>query len=474
MNRAISNQAFSSAAIEQLEVQVTQYWGNASTGNVIAQHHALAGSSISLGEDGCDFTVAAHAAHDLARWDGEQLVVVPPLGATVFVDRMMATGEAFPLHQGHSADVIVGEFTFHVEVAPRESRPVRTLGAALAEGNYGSFAGSGVAHAVLLAAFAFFMPALGNADDANVDRQRIFEMKSYLTAAAEREQDTQPQKSNDGEQGGPTDPAGGQRAQGSEGAMGGQKPVDKPGRWSAKGDSRPEDMQLAREHALKEAQEFGMIGLISSASSSDPNAPVVPWGNLLAGADRESHMGNLWSGDMGDAFGNGLGLSGNDEGGGGKGEGIGVNDVGGLGRTLDRRIGDCGGSTDCGGMGHGHGHLAPNHQTKSPRLTWDPKITTSGRLDPSVIQRIVRQNSGRFVGCYQTGLQQNPSLEGRVAVQFMIGRDGSVTMAADTSGSDLPDQGVRQCVVKSFYGVSFPEPGGGTVRVIYPFTFTPE
>ncbi|HSQ64374.1 MAG TPA: AgmX/PglI C-terminal domain-containing protein [Polyangiaceae bacterium] len=469
MNRAIFNQTTSSALLEQLEVQVTQYWGNAGTGNVIAQRHALAGTGLSLGEEGCDFTVP-NVSHDLVRWDGEQLVVTPPLGSTVFIDRMMATSEAFPLNQGHCADVIFGEFTFHVEVAPREQRPVRAIADVLAEGKYGTFAGSAVAHAALLAAFAFFMPALSSADDGGVDRQRIFEMKSYLTAAAEREQETKPEKPSDDEQGGSkSDP--GQRAQGAEGAMGGPKPVEKPGRWSAKGDSRPEDAQLAREHALKEAQEFGMIGLISSASSSDPNAPVVPWGNLLMGADRESHMGNLWSGDIGDAFGNGLGLTGNDEGGGGKGQGIGVGDVGGLGHML----GTCGADTDCaGGHGHGHGKLGGDHRVKSPKLTWDPKITTSGRLDAQVIQRIVRQNSGRFVACYQDGLRQNPSLTGRVAVQFMIGRDGTVTMAADTGGSDLPDQGVRQCVVKSFYGVSFPEPGGGTVRVVYPFTFTPE
>ncbi len=49
MNRAIFHQTTSSALIEQLEVQVTQYWGNAGTGNVIAQRHALTGTGLSLG-----------------------------------------------------------------------------------------------------------------------------------------------------------------------------------------------------------------------------------------------------------------------------------------------------------------------------------------------------------------------------------------------------------------------------------------
>jgi hypothetical protein len=212
-----------------------------------------------------------------------------------------------------------------------------------------------------------------------------------------------------------------------------------------------------------------MIGLLASANS-DPNAPVVPWGNVLAGSDRESHMGNLWSGDIGDAFGTGLGLTGPGEGGGGKGEGIGLNGISGLGH-----MGGCDDTGPCdGGMGHGHGRLPPTHVVRGPRINWNPQITTNGRLDPAVIQRIVRQNSGRFVACYQDGLRTNPGLEGRVATAFVIGRDGTVTTAHDTSGSDLPDQNVRACVAKAFYGVSFPEPAGGIVSVVYPLVFNPQ
>lgn len=125
-------------------------------------------------------------------------------------------------------------------------------------------------------------------------------------------------------------------------------------------------------------------------------------------------------------------------------------------------------------MGHGHGRLPPTHVARSPHINWNPEIKINGRLDPAVIQRIVRQNSGRFVACYQDGLRTNPGLEGRVQVAFVIARDGSVTTAHDTSGSDLPDQNVRACVTKAFYGVSFPEPSGGIVTVTYPFAFSPQ
>jgi outer membrane biosynthesis protein TonB len=106
---------------------------------------------------------------------------------------------------------------------------------------------------------------------------------------------------------------------------------------------------------------------------------------------------------------------------------------------------------------------------KMPRQG-NPEI--NGRLPPEVIQRIVRQNFGRFRNCYESSLRTNPSLQGRVAVKFVIGRDGAVTTASD-GGSDLPDQSVIQCVTRSFTNLSFPSPEGGLVTVVYPLIFNP-
>jgi len=99
--------------------------------------------------------------------------------------------------------------------------------------------------------------------------------------------------------------------------------------------------------------------------------------------------------------------------------------------------------------------------------------TTNGRLAPEIIQRVVRLNDGRYRFCYQIALRTDPSLRGRVTVKFMIDRHGAVAFAAD-GGSDIPDEGVRQCVVRSFQALSFPEPENGTVTVEYPIVFSPE
>jgi tetratricopeptide (TPR) repeat protein len=160
---------------------------------------------------------------------------------------------------------------------------------------------------------------------------------------------------------------------------------------------------------------------------------------------------NLWGDDIGDSFGSGgLGLSGIGEGGGGRGHGsIGAGQ----------------------GFGSGHGRLAGSHAIRAPLLRMGP-TTVSGRLPPEVIQRAVRQRYGAFRACYEQGLARNPQLAGRVSMRFVIGRDGRVSHVTN-HGSDLPDQAVVACVLGQAYALSFPEPEGGIVTVVYPLLFAP-
>ncbi len=103
-----------------------------------------------------------------------------------------------------------------------------------------------------------------------------------------------------------------------------------------------------------------------------------------------------------------------------------------------------------------------------PQTTTPPNpVTSSSAIPAAVIQRIVRSNYGHFRACYQDGLRRNPSLEGRVAVNFIISRDGTV-YGASSGGSSLPDPAVISCVVSSFGGLTFPAPENGIVTVSYP------
>ncbi|AUX41931.1 phosphopeptide-binding protein [Sorangium cellulosum] len=320
-------------------------------------------------------------------------------------------------------------------------------------------------HLGLLAAMAFFMPPLGATDEDGISADQQFLIQQYLAAAAEKEmeeKETEQVADNaaDNKEGGT-----GTRAKGEEGSMGNPNTKATGNRYGVQGPADNPDPHIARQAALRDAAEFGMIGLLNAGAGGDPNAPTAPWGrDDSLGNDALSARGNMWGDQIGDSFGaGGLGLSGIGEGGGGRGEGIGLGSIGTIGHGAGTGTGQ--------GFGSGHGRLGGSHRTKPPQVRMGA-TSVSGRLPPEVIQRIVRQNFGRFRLCYENGLRNNPNLQGRVAVRFVIGRDGAVSNVGN-GGSDLPDNGVVSCVVRAFYGLSFPQPEGGIVTVVYPIMLSP-
>jgi hypothetical protein len=320
-------------------------------------------------------------------------------------------------------------------------------------------------HLGIVASLAFFMPSMGLDDAEAIDRDQMLMMQHLLNAAAEREQEqreTEQVADNaaDNKEGGT-----GTRAKGEEGSMGNPNTKETGHKYGVQGPQDNPDPHIARQAALREAAEFGMIGLLNTGGGGDPNAPTAPWGREDSlGNDPMSARGNMWGDSIGDSFGaGGLGLSGVGEGGGGRGEGIGLGNIGTLGHGAGTGTGQ--------GFGNGHGRLGGAHQTRAPSIR-QGATQVNGRLPPEVIQRIVRQNFGRFRLCYENGLRTNPNLQGRVGVKFVIDRSGSVSTASD-GGSDLADQSVIACVVRGFGNLSFPQPEGGIVTVVYPIIFNP-
>ncbi len=126
------------------------------------------------------------------------------------------------------------------------------------------------------------------------------------------------------------------------------------------------------------------------------------------------------------------------------------------------------------GESGGHGGLSGFGQQERRPLGPSVRMgatSVAGRLPPEVIQRIVRQNFGRFRLCYEAGLKVDPKLAGRVTVDFIIRKDGST---ADVKAkSDLTDKGSVECIRATFEKLSFPQPEGGIVKVGYPIIFNP-
>lgn len=92
-----------------------------------------------------------------------------------------------------------------------------------------------------------------------------------------------------------------------------------------------------------------------------------------------------------------------------------------------------------------------------------PSKRAPGRLAPEEIQRVVREHYGVFRKCYEVGL---------VVVRFVIERDGSVGTVKD-QGSTIGDPEVISCVLRAYEKLSFPDPDGGIVTVVYPIEFSP-
>ncbi len=374
-------------------------------------------------------------------------------------------GHQLPLAAGGKARVEIDQFVFQV-AAVNAGKPLKHgVGAAVDWTVAGYFGLSLAAVGGFVAAMAFFVPPLGLTDDEDIDKDTLLLIQQYLKSAAEREQEEREteqiaEENADNKEGGT-----GTRAKGEEGSMGNPNSKATNKRYAVQGPKDNPDPHIARQAALREAREFGMIGLLNAGASGDPNAPTAPWGrDTSLGQDEISARGNMWGDEIGDAFGaGGLGLSGIGEGGGGRGEGIGLGSIGTLGHGAGTGTGQ--------GFGSGNGRLGGSHRTKAPRVRMGA-TQVSGRLPPEVIQRIVRQNYGRFRMCFEQGLARNPNLEGRVSVRFVIGRDGAVSNVSN-GGSDLPDSQVVSCVVNAYYGLSFPQPEGGIVTVVYPIMFAP-
>jgi hypothetical protein len=134
----------------------------------------------------------------------------------------------------------------------------------------------------------------------------------------------------------------------------------------------------------------------------------------------------------------------------------------------------CFGASNGQGFGRGIGRLAREHEVRTiwVRGCGDECMTqVQGRLPPEAVQRVVRQSFGRMRACYEAGLVRDPELEGRIAVKFVIDRSGAVAMVSTTERT-LMDSSVASCVERAFQQMSFPEPEGGIVTVVYPIVFS--
>jgi TonB family protein len=100
------------------------------------------------------------------------------------------------------------------------------------------------------------------------------------------------------------------------------------------------------------------------------------------------------------------------------------------------------------------------------------EVGGTGILDSAEVNKVVKSRLTAIKMCYEKALKQNPTLEGKLSVQFTIGTSGRVTSAsikADTLGN--PD--VASCVLDKVKTFAFSKPEGGSVEYVFPFVFKP-
>lgn len=102
------------------------------------------------------------------------------------------------------------------------------------------------------------------------------------------------------------------------------------------------------------------------------------------------------------------------------------------------------------------------------------EIGGSGMFDQSQVTSMIRQRQSAFRRCYENELRNNPSLNGKVTVQFTIQERGNVS-AANAVENTTGSAGLASCVVGVIRRLRWREgPEGGSVDYRYPFVFAPQ
>lgn len=127
------------------------------------------------------------------------------------------------------------------------------------------------------------------------------------------------------------------------------------------------------------------------------------------------------------------------------------------------------GTKGVGGGKAGYGKISLVGSVSGISLPLEEEATVAGGLDRDQIAAVINRNRGQIVYCYEQGLQGQPNLSGRVAVDFVIGANGRISKAKIAQTS-LGSQMVESCILAKMKNWQFPRPVGKVnVDVLYPF-----
>jgi hypothetical protein len=122
-----------------------------------------------------------------------------------------------------------------------------------------------------------------------------------------------------------------------------------------------------------------------------------------------------------------------------------------------------------GGGQAGYGQISLVGSAGTSPIPLGREAIIGGGLDRDLIADVINRNLGQVRFCYEQGLQGDPALAGRVAVDFVIGGNGQVK-SASVGSTTLNSKVVEDCILLRLKTWKFPLPEGGSdVKVSYPF-----
>lgn len=220
-----------------------------------------------------------------------------------------------------------------------------------------------------------------------------------------------------------------------------QKPKEEP----------KDDVTAAKEKAVKQAAIrkniagkgiLAVLGTVGEGSAAGAVADVLGEGNI--GGDLDSAFDGI----------SGVGLATNSN-------------------TRSSRGGGTGEAASIGGLateGGGKVGLADKKESRISGTVDTEAPEVDGSLDSGAIAKVVQSRMRMVQDCYNRELKRDPSLAGKIEIEFTIGEDGRVE-SARVSNNKMGSDAVGECIIGRIKSWRFPKPEGGSVTVNFPFIF---
>ncbi len=210
------------------------------------------------------------------------------------------------------------------------------------------------------------------------------------------------------------------------------------------------------QSAKKDVTKSGLLSVLSSGgAASTLDKAYSGAGTTFGLADKATGYG----GQASDRQGEGLGTDLKNVGAGGKGTAtVGIAGVGSKGRG--------GGEASYGGN-NGLGDKGELAIVNIEGNT-DDFVST---IDREAIKRIVQSNRNAIKSCYDKELTKNPTLSGKIVLQWQI-TDGGRMINAKVKSNDMQTNTLGPCIINRLSVLKFPDPGPTEIaEVAFPFVF---